>query len=83
MGSTANLHLVERFTRTAQDMIMYEMTISDSSTWTKPWTAMMPMKARQEMLYEFACHEGNYHIMAGMLVGSQVQQDAEAAATGR
>ena len=80
MGSTANLHLVERFTRTAEDTITYEMTISDPSTWAAPWTAMMPMKARQETLYEFACHEGNYHIMAGMLVGSQVQREAEAAA---
>jgi len=83
MGSTGNLHLVERFTRTAEDTITYEMTLNDPSTWAKPWTAMMPMRARQETLYEFACHEGNYHIMAGMLVGSQVQQDAEAAAGGR
>ncbi|HWV95438.1 MAG TPA: hypothetical protein VNZ24_14015, partial [Vicinamibacterales bacterium] len=83
MGSTENLHLVERFTRTAPDTIAYEMTISDPSTWVKPWTAMMPMRARQETLYEFACHEGNYHIMAGMLVGSQVQQEAESAAAER
>ena len=83
MGSTENLHLVERFTRTAQNTITYEMTIRDPSTWVKPWTAMMPMRARQETLYEFACHEGNYHIMAGMLVGAQVQQEAEAAAGAR
>ena len=82
MGSTGNLHLIERFTRTAEDTITYEMTLSDPLTWVKPWTAMMPMRARQETLYEFACHEGNYHIMAGMLVGSQVQQEAEAAAPG-
>jgi hypothetical protein len=80
MGATESLHLVERFTRTAPDTITYEMAISDASTWVRPWTAMMPMRARQETLYEFACHEGNYHIMAGMLVGSQVQQEAEAAA---
>ena len=83
MGSTENLQLVERFTRTAPDTIAYEMTISDPSTWVKPWTAMMPMRARQETLYEFACHEGNYHIMAGMLVGSQVQQETESAAAER
>jgi hypothetical protein len=38
---------------------------------------MMPMRSRQETLYEFACHEGNYHIMSGMLVGAQVQQETE------
>jgi hypothetical protein len=50
------------------------MTLGDPTTWTKPWTAMMPMRSRQETLYEFACHEGNYHIMSGMLVGAQKQQ---------
>ncbi len=80
MGSTEQLRLVERFTRTGPERIEYEMTMTDPTTWTRPWSAMMPMRARQETLYEFACHEGNYHIMAGMLVGSRVQQEAEAAA---
>jgi hypothetical protein len=77
MGATDQLHLVERFTRTGPDTIVYEMTMTDPTTWTRPWTAMMPMRARQETLYEFACHEGNYHIMSGMLVGARVQQEAE------
>jgi hypothetical protein len=80
MGATDQLHLVERFTRTGPDTIVYEMTMTDPTTWARPWTAMMPMRARQETLYEFACHEGNYHIMSGMLVGARVQQEAEAAA---
>ena len=46
MGSTERLHLVERFTRTAPDTITYEMTISDPTTWVKPWTAMMPMRSQ-------------------------------------
>ena len=79
MGATGQLHLVERFTRTGPDTIDYQMTMTDPTTWARPWTAMMPMRARQETLYEFACHEGNYHIMSGMLVGSRVQQEAEAA----
>jgi hypothetical protein len=72
MGATEHLQLVERFTRIAADTITYEMAISDPTTWVTPWKAMMPMKSRQETLYEFACHEGNYHIMSGMLVGAQV-----------
>ncbi len=83
MGATEQLHLVERFTRTGPDTIDYQMTMTDPTTWARPWTAMMPMRARQETLYEFACHEGNYHIMSGMLVGSRVQQEAEAAAERR
>jgi hypothetical protein len=71
MGATENLKLVERFTRVSADTINYEMTITDPSTWTRPWTAMMPLRQRNETLYEFACHEGNYHIMSGMLLGAQ------------
>jgi hypothetical protein len=74
MGATENLKVVERFTRTAPDTITYEMTLTDLTTWTRPWTAMMPLRQRKETLYEFACHEGNYHIMSGMLVGAQKQQ---------
>ena len=74
MGATGNLKVVERFTRTAPDLITYEMTLSDPTTWARPWTAMMPLRQRKETLYEFACHEGNYHIMSGMLVGAQKQQ---------
>ena len=73
MGATENLKLVERFTRVAPDRITYEMTMTDPTTWTRPWTAMMPLRQRQETLYEFACHEGNYHIMSGMLLGAQRQ----------
>ena len=73
MGATEHLTLVERFTRTAPDTITYEMTLTDPTTWTGPWTAMMPLRQREETLYEFACHEGNYHIMSGMLVGAQKQ----------
>ena len=73
MGATENLKVVERFTRTSPDMITYEMTLTDPTTWTRPWTAMMPLRQRKETLYEFACHEGNYHIMSGMLLGAQKQ----------
>jgi hypothetical protein len=74
MGATEHLKLVERFTRVSPDMITYEMTITDPTTWTRPWTAMMPLRQREERLYEFACHEGNYHIMSGMLLGAQRPQ---------
>ena len=40
---------------------------------------MMPMRQRQETLYEYACHEGNYELMKSMLEGSRVQRETEAA----
>jgi hypothetical protein len=78
MGAAANLHVIERLTRVGPDTITYEITLSDSTTWTRPWTAMMPMRQRRETLYEYACHEGNYHLMKGMLDGARLQ-DADTA----
>jgi hypothetical protein len=73
MGSTDGLHVVERFTRTGPDRIEYEITVSDPATWTRPWTAMMPLRQRQETLFEYACHEGNYHQIVGMVRGAQAE----------
>ena len=38
------MKLIERFTRVADDTIRYQFTVDDPSTWTKPWSAEMPMK---------------------------------------
>ena len=54
-----NLHLIERFTRAAPDTIRYEFTVDDPTTWTKPWTAMIPLRRSDGLIYEYACHEGN------------------------
>src|SRR5262245_11014516 len=67
LGSGENLHLVERFTRVAPDAINYEVTLDDPTTWTKPWTALVRLKQVQEMIYEYACHEGNARPMQGIL----------------
>lgn len=67
MGAGEGLHLVERFTRVAEDTISYEMVLEDPDTWARPWTAVMPLKRITDRLFEFACHEGNYGIMTGML----------------
>jgi hypothetical protein len=66
LGETAfpnagpNLHLTERFKRVDADTLLYEFTVSDPTTWTKPWTAQVPMRKSDQPLYEYACHEGNY-----------------------
>jgi hypothetical protein len=76
MGSTDSLHLVERFTRVSSDTVHYEITISDPTTWTKPWTALLPMKQTSEQIYEFACHEGNLVIMHGMFGAAREDEKA-------
>ena len=81
MGSTENLRVVERLTRVAQDRINYEITIDDPTTWSRPWTAMLPLRQKPEQIYEFACHEGNYS-MEGALRGARADdRKAESAKT--
>ena len=66
-GSDENLHIVERFTRTDTDMIEYQFTAEDPTVWTKPWTAMLLFRRTNQRLFEFACHEGNFLSMKGLL----------------
>ena len=62
-GSSSALHVVERFTRESANRILYQFTVEDPNTWTKPWSAELPMTATNGPLYEYACHEGNYGLM--------------------
>ncbi len=57
------LHVVERFTRSAPDVISYSATIEDPEIYTRPWTIAFPLTADPAYrIYEYACHEGNYAI---------------------
>jgi hypothetical protein len=81
-GSTRAMHLVERFTRVDANTLQYEFTVEDPATWTKPWTAAIPMTRSDEKLYEYACHEGNY-AMPAMLAGARAEEAAERAKSSR
>ena len=74
-GSSANLHLVERFTRVGAESLVYEFTVEDSRMWTKPWTARIPMKKTDGPMFEYACHEENYS-MPLILSGARAQEKA-------
>jgi hypothetical protein len=72
-GSSENLRLVERFTRLDADTIQYRFTVEDESTWTRPWTAELPLKKTVGPLFEHACHEGNYGLY-NTLVGARLEE---------
>jgi hypothetical protein len=72
-GSSENLHVIERFTRTGPQTIVYQFTIEDPSTWAKPWTAELVMGPASGEIYEFACHEGNYGL-ANNLSGARADE---------
>jgi hypothetical protein len=81
-GSSENLHLVERFTRTADDTMTYQFTVEDPATWAKPWTAEVPWTKTQGPVYEFACHEGNTMI-SNILRGARVAEQEAAQKQGK
>ncbi len=72
--------LTERLTRVSDDVILYEMTIDDPTTWVSPWTFQLPLRRDDDYgLFEYACHEGNY-AMFNILSGARAEEAAAAAA---
>jgi hypothetical protein len=78
-NASANMHVVEKFTRADADTLVYEFTVDDPSVWTRPWTAVVPMRRIDQQIYEYACHEGNSG-MIGILAGARAAEKAEDAA---
>jgi hypothetical protein len=74
-GSSENLHLTERFTRVNADTINYEFIVDDPTSFTKSWTAAIPMIKTQGPIFEYACHEGNYG-MTNLLSGARAEEKA-------
>ena len=72
-GASSNMHLVERFTRVDNDTLRYEFTVDDPETWTKKWSASIPMTRSDELMFEYACHEANY-ALEGVLKGARYQE---------
>ena len=82
-GGSSNTHAVERFTRLSPDLVDYRFTITDPTTFTKPFTVAIPMPRRNDKLYEYACHEGN-HAMIGILGGARLaEKEAAEQAAGK
>ena len=75
-GSRENLHVVERFTRVDENTVRYEFTVDDPTTWTKPWSAEMPLARDKGPIFEYACHEANYGF-ANNLKGARAQETKE------
>ena len=72
-GSGPNMHLTERFTRMDADTLRYEYTVSDPESFEAPWSTVQDMRATDEDIYEYACHEGN-RAMHLMLAGARLEE---------
>ncbi len=75
-----HMRVTERFTRVDEETILYEFTVEDPSMYTQAWGGEIPIRKFDDVLYEYACHEGNYS-MAGVLSGARYQESLEAQAS--
>jgi hypothetical protein len=76
-GSSREMKLTERLKRLDADTLEYTYTVNDPETWTKPWTASIPLRRSDLQMYEYACHEGNYAV-PNTLSGARAQERAAA-----
>jgi len=76
-GSAEEKLLTERFTRVDEFTVNYEFTIDDPGTFTDKIVAMVPMAKVDGLMYEYACHEGNYGMM-NTLRGARMEEQRAA-----
>ena len=72
-GASENLKVTERFKRTGPETLLYRFTMEDPSIFTAPFTGELPFTRLDEMVYEYACHEGN-HALTNILAGERTRE---------
>jgi hypothetical protein len=77
-GPSQDLHVIERFTRVADNALLYRFTVENPATWVAPWTGEYTWPSTNEQIYEYACHEANY-ALENVLRGAR-QREADAGA---
>ena len=73
-----NGRIIERFTRSSTNEIVYQFTVEDADLYREAWTAELSFYPLEGRIYEYACHEGNYS-MAGILAGARRAEKEQAA----
>ena len=79
-GKSDDKFLIERFTRLSNDSISYEFTVDDAQAYTDKITGIIPLTKVDGLLYEYACHEGNYGLL-NILRGARAEDAREKAGT--
>jgi hypothetical protein len=72
-GSWKNLKVTEWFTRVSPTRMNYRFQVEDPDTWDKPWGGEYNFAPMKGIIYEYACHEGNYALPA-ILAGARRQE---------
>jgi hypothetical protein len=79
-GSSPNLKVTERFSRLDDQHLLYRFTVEDPSVFSRPWSGEVPWRPAKGLLYEYACHEGNYALGNIMRGARLLENEAEEAA---
>jgi len=53
------MKVIERFTRTAPDVLLYQFTVEDPGIYAKPWSGEIEMQTLKSPMVEYACLEGD------------------------
>ena len=77
MGTTPDLKVTERFSRIDDKTLLYKFTIDDPAIFTKPWSGEYPWRPSKGLMYEYACHEGNYALGNIMRGARLLEKEAE------
>ena len=80
MGSWKNLKVTEWFTRVSPTRVNYRFQVEDPDAWDKPWGGEYNFAPLRGIIYEYACHEGNY-ALPGILAGARAKDKEGAAQT--
>jgi len=78
VGTGTTLKLTERFHRLDASTLQYEFTIEDPATFTRPFTAVVPMAKSDQPVFEYACHEGNRGLMS-IIRGARAEEEGSGA----
>lgn len=65
--------VIERFTRTAPDILLYHFTVDAPAMYIRPWSGEITMRSFEGPVYEYACHEGNYGMQL-ILAGARADE---------
>ena len=71
--------VVEAFERTGPAEITYRFTVEDFSLYTRAWRGEMVFRPAGGLLYEYACHEGNYSLPSILSAARQAETAVETA----
>ena len=83
LTSSEHQSIVERFSRSDSETLLYEYTVTDPATWTDSWSAEVTMTKSQDQVFEYACHEGNYSMAVRLAGARAIEKEAAATSVSR